>query len=250
MDAQIAERVRKLLRLAESNPEPREAALALAQAQALMTRHGIAAEMLREEQGAPEEPMQLWAEPLADRARARARWLWALAITLARANGCALYVENRHGHAQGIRLVGRASDAATVRYLLTYCERAIEALARRNRGNGRTWLNSYRLGCVDAIAAAIRREQSATVDSMRQEAASTNALVVVERAIAVVQRRAADANAAMRSAVPGLVPRSASAARGDAGARLAGRQDGASIYPGSMGGARLGAGARRIEGGR
>ena len=233
---QALERVRKLLALAESD-NPHEAALAMGRAQALMESHRISMAAL--DDSPDDEPIQLWDDPLDS--RVRATWKKRLGMTLCTANGCAIY--NSSG---ALVITGRASNVQTVRYLYRYCVRAIDRLTRSNgAGNGRTWMNNYRLGCVDAIAKAIRAEREAEQSRMRQTVSNDeSALIRVDAAIARVAAEYREADQYMHSKVQ-LGRGGSSSARYDGSARAAGRSDGAGIYSGGSRGA-VGPGVRRI----
>lgn len=232
-------RVRKLLALAQSDNEY-EAALALGRANALMERHRIEAAALDDSPEA-DEPVEVWDDPLDE--KARATWKWRLAHNLAKANGCALYVNKG-----AIIITGRASNVKTVRYLYRYCIRSIDSLARvKGKGNGRTWMNNYRIGCVEAIGAAIKAERDAERAKLREATAGDSmALVRIDNAIARVDSEVKSADHFMRSKIR-LVSGRGSSFRHDGSGRAAGRSDGAGIYGSGSRGA-VGAGTRRIGG--
>lgn len=236
----VLRKVQALLKLGESD-NPNESAAAIAMAQRLMDEHAISEAMLSAEGGQSDEPdeeVQDWADPIG---KAGASWRGQLSMALATPNGCLSY---RRG--KGLHIIGRASGASQVRYLFSYCEREIDRLAARNGGNGRTWLNNFRHGCVDAIRDAIQREQRALRDKLRADAAGTMALVPLQNAIARVDgyKREAElfgrVNLRLRSG-------GQSSYRGDQGARQSGRQAGAGIYPGGDS-RQVGAGRRAIRG--
>jgi hypothetical protein len=230
MENGIHEKIRKLLALARNNDNQAEAALALARAQALMMRHGIEEETLRPA-GTPEEAPTLSADPLTPPGKSAVSWKVRLAGTLAKANGCALFL--RSG---AIHTVGRPSDIARLRALFTACEAETDYLAARRRtsgtgGSGKTWYNNYRFGVVDAISDAIRAERERTRADMRASA-SGSALMVLDNAIARIDARQGEAHAFMNSKLK-LKHTAVSHYRGDAGARDAGRRDGAGVYGGA-----------------
>jgi len=231
------QRVKKLLALSQSDNE-HEAALAMGRAQALMERFKIETATL-DEPDTPDEPIEVWDDPLDN--ESRSTWKGRLGITLSRANGCTTY---KSGRSQII--TGRASNVQTVRYLYRYCVRSIDSLALANgRGNGRTWINNYRLGCVQAIGDAIRDEREATRSEMREAVAGDSmALIRVDNAITNIINEEKDSDRHMRAKVK-LVSSRGSSSRYNSSARSAGRSDGAGIYgSGSMGS--IGAGSRRI----
>lgn len=237
MDENILRKVRGLLRLGQSD-NPNESAAAAAMAQKLMDRHAITSDMLELETGEakPAEEVRSWEEPLG---KAGARWRGALAVHLCRANGCMPYRSGKVYH-----VIGTASGVDAVRYLFAHCVREVNRLsAKHARGNGRTWANNFRLGCVDAIAKAIKTEREALLGEIREEYQGTSALVPLEKAIQRVERdyRAAESFGHVKL---GLRGGGSYRVNGHAGARESGRTAGAGIYGGKR--SSLGAGQRRI----
>ncbi len=236
-EREAVDRVRKLLALSQSDNE-HEAALAMGHAQALMDKYRIEAAML-DESSEPDEPIETWDDPLNE---GSAVWARGLGSVIARANGCSTY---RSGKSQII--CGRASKVATARYVFAYCKREVERLASLKGGNGRTWLNQYRHGCVDAIRSAIRSER----DKERAQTLAANtdqrALVVIKNAMATVDRESGEVGA-WAKAKHNLVSGSGSRVNANPGARAAGRSDGGGIYGGTRSSGRIGSGTKRIGG--
>jgi hypothetical protein len=241
-EQQAVDKIRKLLSLAQSENE-HEAASAAAMAQALMDTHRIEVAML-DESSEPDEEIETWDDPLQETS---ATWARTLGHQIARANGCSTY---RTGSSQII--CGRASKVATARYIFAYCKREIEKLAARKSGNGRTWLNNYRHGCVAAINDAIAKEKYTAREQMRAKAADactltdSSALVVVNSAIVKVDREASEVSQWAKR-THNLRAGSGSAARHHSGARASGRRDGASIYRGGGSTRQVGGGTKRIS---
>ncbi len=172
-------RVRKLLALANS-PNPHEAAVAAAQAQALIETHRLQG-WLHAQQQVEEDP-----DPIADArdepletGRRMRKWKVALAGSLAEVNGCIAYTLPR-GREQSLVLVGRSRDREAVRALWDWLVRRIEWLsATQGAGQPRQWHEAFRIGVVDAVAARLRD----TNEQVQRELDPT-ALVVVEPAMA------------------------------------------------------------------
>lgn len=225
----VIKRIQKLLRLGES-PSEHEAAAAIAKAQALMETHRIEEAMLDTESDEANEEVREWEEPINAQ---RCYWRGSLAVVLCKANGC--FVWRKHG--TGDVIVGKASNVQTVRYLFGYCVREIDRLARaKGKGNGRTWTNNYRIGCVQGISAAIEVERTRVREEIRRTYAETQkvpnhrALVKVENAIEKVDAEATGAETFARS--KRKLGKQTSRFYTHHGARAIGRRDGQSIYPG------------------
>lgn len=226
----IIDKVRKLLRLAES-PNANEAAAAAAKAQQMIDEYKLSAALLALDSGVaePDEDIEdfgakgapLDSQPLAH------RWRSQLAGTIARANACRIYLSGG-----SIALVGRPSDAETVRYLFAYLTREVERLCERDgKGCGRTWRNNYRLGVVDTLMNKLhaqRQQFAAEQRKLAADATNTQALVRVNQALALVEKRSADTADWIKKNLK-LYAGSGSSGRYDGSARQAGRKAGQSI---------------------
>ena len=240
IDPKILARVKKLLTLAEGGANVNESAAALAAAQRLMTEHAIEQAMLDTASDNPEGEEQVVSFNDPDDALTKGRkyvaWKGRLAMALCEANGCHVW---KHGGY--LQLVGRPTEVATVRYLFAFCEREITRLvAAQGRGHGRTWYNNYRIGCVEAIHSALLIERNLLQAQLR-EGATGMSLVVVNDAIAKVDRRSLDA-ARFAKKKHGLRQGRSSKSRYNSNARERGRRDGATINLGA--GKGLGSGSR------
>lgn len=195
-DDVVLQKVQKLLRLATSS-NANEAGLAAAKAQELIDKHNLSAALLALDAAEPTKGLD--DEPIIDFEKAGApldsqkrldRWRGSLASVIARQNGCRIYFSG-----SDIALVGRPSDAETVRYLYAYLSREVERLTTaQGAGMGRTWRNNFRLGVVDTIAAKLHEQRRAFESQARKEAREegSTALVRVDRALARIDKRGHD----------------------------------------------------------
>lgn len=216
-------KVRKLLALAQSD-NANEAANAAARAQEIMDKYSLQAAMLEMSDPAsqPEEQVKEFADPLVS-GKFIWRWKTVLAMHVSKVNGCTLY--NAGG---AIKIIGRPSDAATVRYMFAYIVNEVERLGRRDcAGEGLTYSNNFKLGCVDTIGARLQEQHQKFGEQAKAEAGT--AIVLVTAALAKVETRLATADAFMRRAVPGLHKTHAAPTRYDHTARNAGRQAGREV---------------------
>ena len=242
----IISKVQKLLRLAGANNSPEEAAAAASKAQDLIDQHNLTEALLAFDTAQPVDEevvnFQTAGAPL-DSQKTQQTWRVRLASTLAKINGCRIYLSGAD-----IALVGRPSDAETVRYLYAYLTRETEQLAdRHGKGMGRTWRNNFRLGVVDTITHKLH-EQHRAFETIARASAGT-ALMRVNQALAVIEKRGSTVELFMRAT---LKLRSGGAisshAQGHNQARARGREAGQSIR---VGGARAGltSGAKALKGG-
>jgi Protein of unknown function (DUF2786) len=249
MDNKILDRVRKLLELAKSD-NINEASNAAAAAQELMTRHAIGEAMLDVKPDADEKAEPIQHDLLhATGGLQLPSWKGVLGTVLCEVNGCMCF---RTGG--NLNVIGRPSDAATVRYLFAYIAHEVDRLAElaaSERGNpGRTWLNNFRLGAVTEVNRRLRQAHKDTRAAMRKEADASDtlgtgaALVRINNALAKLDAHQ-EAVAEYGKRRLKLRKGSRSQSRFDESARDAGREAGASIdlSRGSRPG--LGSGTRR-----
>lgn len=227
------ERARKLLRLAKSD-NANEAALAAARAQEILDRYKLSADALTlDGQPEPEEPIRGFQAPLdGEPDRRLPTWMGRLAAVVARANQCFVYYDDGQ-----LKIVGGGSDADAVRYLYAFLKAETERLAARDaKGNGRTWANNYRLGCIQTIQERLREQRKATIAEVKQE---TSAIVRIDQALARLESRTKAVEAYATKAF-GLVSRGVARAGYDNGAREAGRRAAREIQLGGGRGLRAG----------
>jgi hypothetical protein len=244
----ILDRVRKLLELAKSD-NVNEAGNAAAAAQTLMSRHSITEAMIDVSPDQDEKDEPIVADTLHVCGNKLVSWKDQLALAMCRVNQCEAY------HVGGtLNVIGRPSDAATVRYLFAYVTREIDRLcadAASLLGKpGKTWCNNFRLGATHEVCRRLREAHRNARAAMRQEASAGDtlgngvALMRIDNALAKLDGRSA---AAVKYGKEKLKLRAGHRSQGrfDPYARQAGQRAGASIdlSGGSNRGA-LGAGAR------
>lgn len=242
-------KVAKLLRLAKST-NPHEAALAASRAQEIMDRHKLTGSDLSQgEQVKSDEPVKHWSHDPLD-TDGSARWKGQLGVTIAKLNQCKLYRRTNATYC----LIGRASDVQTVRYLYGWLVREIERLASENcAGCGRTYWNNFRLGAVETVSARLQASAKVTVETVKNEAASSaaggdngRALAIVEKSLATIERQRREVDDYGKTVLR-LRSRRASRSTFDPSAREAGRQAGKTIRMTQAAGS-LGAGYAKLEG--
>lgn len=219
----ILDKVRKLRTLATSS-NVHEAAAAAAAAERLIQEHNLAEASL--EIDAAEETVTY--ERVTEFGQQVPSWQGVLLVHLARAYQCSGFI--RPGMKSSYIAYGRPQDIATLKYQYAFFTAEITRLAKVGKGRGRTWLNSFRIGAVQAIAESLRVTQTAA----RQQATSSALVVVDERAARAEKRRNQDN--------PNLESRNRSAFRVDPHGLAAGRRAGSSINQRSQ----IGAGGTRL----
>lgn len=200
----IADRIRNLLKLSESNNSVEEAALAASMAQELMYRYQLRAEDLV----LPETPP----EPVEDgevlSTTRYETWKSRLLVHLARSFGANMYYspevkydklvrdDNRFKWKKttrtGYRVVGLQSVVQTVQYMATYLINEINDLAEKEfkhhgSGNGKTWKNNFRLGAVHVIAARLQEKQREQVELVRAQKEAATAAGTENLSLALYQ---------------------------------------------------------------
>ena len=205
--AEAMQKAIKLLRLATSD-NPHEAALAAQRAQEILDRFEITQAMLEDSQTRPEpeEEIENFEEkqaPLDQFGMQIEHWKSYLSSVIATANACCVFSQRKEyigfvRQRSFLHIVGRPTDVEKVRYLYGYLVGETDRLCRRRgKGCGRTWMNQFRLGVVDTLAQRLREGHEALIATMRKEAReqvreNPRALVVLEKAIAKVDRRRED----------------------------------------------------------
>lgn len=175
----------KLLKLAKSD-NANEAALAAQRAHELLLKFNITQQIIDDEMSAgtkpKDEPIQDFDKaPLEKTNQRMTTWKNYLAGILAKVNNCRTYTWNHNE----IRLVGRESDANTVRYLYMLLCVEIEWLAKAQAmGQGKNYSTNFRMGVVDAIYKKLIQSKNNVSKEMRQEVSSNPmALIKVNTAI-------------------------------------------------------------------
>ena len=222
-DTKTLRTIKKLLNLANApSATEGEAANAASRAQALMTKHQISSAALDFDE-VRAELIKDWEDPL-DSSNRMPMWRTQLAMAISTVNSCKVYKSGAD-----LKIIGEESDVQSVRYLFAFLTREISSLSRQYSGNGRTWTNNWRLGCVDSLRERLKLAKAAAVKAAYDEAqaGTGTALVVVDSALAVIKEREKQVD---RIGVDlGLRARSGGRSRGNREARDQGRRDGHSI---------------------
>lgn len=215
----MLKKIQALLALAARGGTPEEAATAMARAQALMSRYHLDAATLgtSEEEEVTEARVS---EPLFSFDSVVVTWIGVLAQGLAKLHNVATVVmtDPRGGKKyHRISMFGRKSDMDTLRYVFDWLRREIDDGARRHKGQGRTWLNNYRLGFVHEVMVR-----------MKAAKAEAEAAYAGTSALAIVQTRYRDAERAMVAKYPRAVTVRRPSAQ-DRSGRATGARDGAKV---------------------
>lgn len=187
----ITAKIKKLLKLAESS-NVNEAAAAAAKAQELMDRFEIEAAVLAETtpDTAPAEPVETFGD--FDSGGRVESWRSALLHALCMANACKAYRYRARAIRQtSLKVIGRRTDVQTVRYMYQAMVSLVEGLADAQRGRGRGFIASFKMGAAHAICARIKESKEETRRAVYQEAAQagTQALMRVDNAMSVLKER-------------------------------------------------------------
>jgi len=230
MDKATLLKIKKLMALAEGSSFPEESASALAKAQILMLKHKVDQAMLEDVSEEDVEDIQDFRDsPLNEEDRGKRKksmWKVRLASVLCDHNGCYMFSSGVN-----IVLVGKPSDVSTIRYMYGYCIREIDRITKANcKGQGRTYSNNFRYGCVAAVNEAMKAEQEAMKAELQ---ANCN-----EKGLMVINSLVKDQREAGKFAKKAFRLRSGAGSgyRSDNNARDAGRVAGNGIYRGKANG--------------
>ncbi len=182
MAADVLDRVRKLLALAQS-PNVHEAAAAAAKAQALIAAHRLEALLAAEaaaEARAEADPIE---EQVLERAKRLRRWKAVLAAGLAEVNGCIAYTREV-GRASELVLAGRAADRAAVLAMWEGLVRQLTWLSATVGGDqDKRWHDDFRVGAAATVIDRLRACEAEAAAGL-----SATALEKVQPALALRHR--------------------------------------------------------------
>lgn len=177
----ILDKVRKLRELAARSTSLAESATAAAQADAIIQRYRLSEADVEAAGAAPTEAIDSPEEPLWSGGKRTDTVAMRLSAVLAEHYGCVSYGQRTYvdGRTESVvlRLAGRASDVAIVRYMFAWLRAEIERLAQCEAGPARP---SFRHGAVSGIKAAFTASMRATVAAQTQSGAG--AMVLSSRA--------------------------------------------------------------------
>lgn len=155
------ERAQKLLALSRSD-NVHEAAAAMQQAQAILLKFGIEQTELEDQE--TEEEIEAGGAIHATSKFNMDTWCIRLASNLAASNQCRALLAQRWVKGREMAIIeifGRPSDIKAVRFLYAHYLGQINWLSDRDgKGQGRTWRNNFRHGCVDTLELALLRARS------------------------------------------------------------------------------------------
>lgn len=177
------------LRLAESS-NPNEAALAAAKAQEIIDRYQLDVSSFdydAQQKKRDDEPIKNFeTDPLDDVEGINVKWAGVLALHVAKNNQCRVYL-----HGKMLKIIGRASDVSSVRYMYSFLKEEVKRLRKENAaGHSGPYMNQFAHGVVDTIAAKLKQQREATFNAVKAEQANNNlALVRVNNAVAKIKER-------------------------------------------------------------
>lgn len=156
----VKDKIEKLLRLANNNPNVEEAAAAAKQAQRLMTKYSIeqATVRLDEEDGdSADRSFEVVGKVTVASGKRLSSWRTVLATVIARHNRCRVLIVKCGGFSE-MQFVGMHSDTTLCVSLYVILMPMVDRMAkhyvkerRAGRGKAKTIGNSYRFGVVHAI---------------------------------------------------------------------------------------------------
>lgn len=196
IDTAILSKIAGLLKLAERNANVNESASAASAAQALLSKHRLTVADLDAATNTKESPGVADA-PLITGNRI-SQWKSDLASAVCSANGCKLYIHKvyaktgmgeirtRMEYDVNVKLIGRPTDIAVVRYFYAYLEREIErlsAVAVAGGGiTGKSGTNSFKIGAVVAISQRLREAVKAIRAEVTEGTEGCTAMVRLDTA--------------------------------------------------------------------
>jgi hypothetical protein len=173
-------KIQKLRRLSTSN-NVHEAAAAAAAADKLIQEHGLEEAQLQADGESGERPSED-EQPFGDWHGRTPQWQLRLAIGLLRHYDCASYRNNTWSSGRTtLHVIGRPSDVASARYMYLWLSLEVERLAQGERGNGRSYINSFRHGAVQGVLNAMYvSKRDARHAAETENKVSSTALVLID----------------------------------------------------------------------
>ena len=170
------EKIKKLLNLSKAE-NASEAGTAGAFAQKLMEKFNIDELILNQSAEAPTDaPLTEKVVHEYDGPRIVA-WGLNLASSLGRVNGCKIWYCNGWADARPGRIkgAGREVDLDTISYMMQYlcaeverlCAKALRDYKSAGGSAGKTWTNSFKLGCVSTISSRLTEAQRQAREEMK-----------------------------------------------------------------------------------
>lgn len=187
----IIEKIKKLLALSESS-NPNEAALAQARAAELMLKYSIGQGQINFSEKKEDEPINVFLFE-ADEGN-KTTWKGNLASSIARFFNCKIYWQGPN-----LMFIGRDSDKNAVLYLYKAIFNQIQELTElfwikegiRSGIHGKTWKQSFRLGCVSTLAIRFAEQKNTLIQEYKQNGTS---LALYDQLAYKVDQRASKLN--------------------------------------------------------
>jgi hypothetical protein len=192
----IADRIQKLLKLAESDNE-HESALAASRAADLLAKHNLTlAEIAARNPEAAPEAIEM--EYLIQ-SRRISNWKVRLAGGVARACDCRILI----AAGRGINILGTVGDIAAARVLFAYLCEASDRCVKREKdlsidylrasqyGDGNKYVRSFRLGLAERLSVRVQADAAARKETVEADASAGTALVLSSKRdrVALATRR-------------------------------------------------------------
>lgn len=209
------EKAKKLLRLGESD-NAHESAAAIARAQVLLEKFEM--EVADLDLMEDDEIANTWMDTNPNGKQRLYRWRVHLVSAIARANGCEAFTAGKH-----VCFVGRRQDAAAAIAIYREVAAEVERITSSYcQGLGVGTHNSFKMGMVGTITYEVHMAREELKRQMEGH--------VSERALTVVDTRAADAKKKMYEDVPNLKEMKYQGHISDRRAEAAGARAGSGVY--------------------
>jgi hypothetical protein len=177
------------LKLAERGGTPEEAAAAAAKAQEIIDRYNLSIDDMEFGDKPKQDPIQdFGADPLHEVCQVDTRWTLRLSHVIAELNSCRTYYHTKMSGSAVVKLIGRASDVQTVRYIFAWLEREVRRITKQQcQGRTRKYQVDFRVGVVDTIIRKLKEQRAETFKAVQVETTNSMALVRVQTSIAKME---------------------------------------------------------------
>ena len=171
----ILAKVKRMLNLADGASNEHEAAQAAAMAHKFLEKHNLCISDVSE---ISLDATEILEDTVFETGRL-SNWRRSLLSATAACFNCRTLITSWHRH-RAMKLVGTKADMAVAKATYLYLEETVERLAKANvSGEGRTYINSYKLGLVQAISQSLRIKSEENREEVKREATSAGTELAV-----------------------------------------------------------------------
>jgi hypothetical protein len=179
-------KIKNMLALSNDACNENEAATAAAMAQRFMLKHNLCMADVEDLDAAISEASEITEDQVIAPTGRLPQWKRTLLHSVAHAFGCRTLLSRQHvwnGPIQrSMKLVGSAEDIAVATATYQYLKQAIDRMVSLHAsGNGRSYVNAYRIGMAERIGDRLRSQARATRNDLQEQATEAGTAMVLAK---------------------------------------------------------------------